>query len=152
MRLLGLLFALAASQLYAGTVPELTGRWSGSARILANWTSTRSLNVDLVIGDDGSISGFIGDAQILGGNISKNNDLERIFVHSGYTISVRLSGFLLADDQLTRERFELHVTPAGSELRAFGASEGNKSWPGASPASRIRGAKIQVPKFTLRRY
>ena len=140
----GLLLALQAA-----VPPALTGHWNGRGRILANWTSQSDLEVDLSISADGTVHGSVGDAAVASGVISANRGFERVFVHGDYTISLQLDGTLLAEDGIVRERFDLHVRRVAGELVAFGASSGNDSWPLANRASRIKGTKIQVARFTL---
>jgi hypothetical protein len=126
------------------------GHWTGTGRIVANWTVSKDLPFDIHVAADGTVTGSIGDATIASGSISFNQGIKRAFVHSDFTVAVTLTGPLLAKDGVTRKRFDLHLTPEDGGMSAFGASNGHDSWPLASRASRVQGAKIQVAKFDLR--
>jgi hypothetical protein len=124
----------------ADPISALAGHWKGQGKILANWTTRHELAVDLMVTPEGSVSGTIGDAQIASGR-----------VESGQVVKVRLEGALLHDDGVVRKEYELRLTPSAQNLTGFGSSDGNKSWPGASRASRLQSTKVQVTKLVLER-
>ena len=130
--------------------PQIAGTWIGSAHILANWTSTTALQVRLNIADDGQVSGSIGDARISSGRVTTTSNRAKAFDrYSVFTVKLELQGPLLASDGITRGKFDLQLETSHEMLTGFGASNGNKSWPGASRSSRIRSAKIQVTGLEL---
>jgi hypothetical protein len=58
---------------YQGIVPhEMTGTWTGSARIAVNWTVQRTLGVRLTITPDGLVSGVVGDAMLRHVRLERN--------------------------------------------------------------------------------
>jgi hypothetical protein len=122
----------------ADSISAVAGHWRGQGQIVNNWTTRHELAVDLLVTPEGVVSGTIGDAQIASGR-----------VESGFVVKVRLQGPLLRDDGVVRKEFQLHLIPSTATLIGFGASDGNKSWPGASRASRLRTTKVQVTKLVL---
>jgi len=122
----------------ADSSSTVAGHWKGQGHILANWTTQHELAVDLLVTPEGVVSGTLGDAQIVSGRIG-----------SGSVVMMRLQGQLLRSDGVVRKEFQLHLTPSAARLTGFGASDGNKSWPSASRASRQRSAKVQVTRLVL---
>ena len=146
-------FQLFASSQRVDATPEfasLAGAWKGQGEILANWTTTNNLTVNIRIEQDGKVTGTIGDAEIISGRLSVKG-ITRVFIHSDYTIAASLRGPLLKADGIVRKDYNLHLSVEGANLLGFGASDGNDSWPGASRESRIRGAMIQVTRLVLER-
>ena len=127
------------------------GHWTGSGRIVANWTSSPNLVFNLVISHDGAVSGRIEDAKIAAGHIIENSSTSRLLNHAQYQIRVSLEGPILENDKISRKHFTIHVSLRESLLTGFGASEGNKSLPGMSSGSRRETALLQVTSVMLRR-
>ena len=131
---------------------ELVGRWRGSGHIVANWTSQHDLPVDVTIASDGSVTGSIGDAAIASGRFVENRGLlTSRFVHSDYSLVLELSGVILKGDGIVRKRYRLNVSFHDPVLAGFGASEGSKSWPGASRESMARSMMLQVRDLVLKK-
>ena len=51
---------------------QMNGAWSGEARIAVNWTTQRTLPVNLTIEQDDRVSGTIGDAVLRNGRLERN--------------------------------------------------------------------------------
>jgi hypothetical protein len=138
MRLvIALAFFLTVTQA-ADASSAVAGHWKGQGHILANWTTKHELAVDLTVTTEGAVSGTVGDARIESGR-----------VESGFVVKVLLQGPLLRDDGVVRKEFQFHLAPGATGLTGFGASDGDKSWPGASRASRLRSTKVQVTRLVL---
>ena len=135
--LIAVAFFLVVAQA-ADSGSAVAGHWKGQGHIVANWTTQHELVVDLLVTPEGAVSGTVGDAQVVSSR-----------VESAFVVKVSLQGPILRGDGVVRKEFQLHLTPSAAGLTGFGASDGNKSWPGASRASRLQGAKVQVTRLVL---
>lgn len=63
---------LPETQAAALRSPQMAGAWSGEARIAVNWTTQRTLPVNLTIDQDSRVSGTIGDAVLRNGRLDRN--------------------------------------------------------------------------------
>ena len=126
------------------------GHWTGSGRIVVNWTTSPTLRFDLTITPDGAVTGRIGDAKIATGRIIENSSTSRLLSHAQYQIAVSLDGPVLANDSISRKRFTLQVSSRDGLLTGFGTTDGNKSLPGMSVLSRRDSAAVQVTGVILR--
>jgi hypothetical protein len=124
---------------------SIAGTWKGEGHILANWVSDNTLRVSLQITPDGSVSGSLGDARIKSGGLSRRQ------ADGSYLMSLSLEGPLIRADGIARSTYSLTLRLKDNGLVGYGASNGNKSWPGASRDSRIHGAKVQVTRLVLER-
>ena len=52
--------------------PAMVGHWSGNARIIVTWCRQTNLPVALDIRADGSVTGKVGDAVLVNGQLKKN--------------------------------------------------------------------------------
>jgi hypothetical protein len=101
---------LRASELPAtgeSFAPAIVGHWKGNARIVVAWTKQKNLCVTLNIGDNGKVSGKIGDALLANGRLKKNRGSlgRKLKVKTDYIIVGDLQGTIIAAEGITR----LHV-------------------------------------------
>lgn len=102
--------ALASALYEAGAADkrfpaEMTGTFSGSAKIVVNWTKQRNLPVKLTINADRSVSGKIGDAVLKNGRLKKNRGAigRKLNIKTDHIITGDLSGPIIAAEKITRE-------------------------------------------------
>jgi hypothetical protein len=83
----------------ADSISAVAGHWKGQGE-LVNWTARHELAVDLLVTEEGAVSGTIGDAQIAWGRVER-----------GHVVKVLLQGALLRDDSVVRKEFQLRLSP-----------------------------------------
>ena len=110
----------------------LVGSWSGQAPLTVSWTVQRSLTVRLDIKEDGSVTGTIGDAQLLDARIYAESQVARaIRLARQYAIAGRLNGCLIRAEGVLRERVHLSLDVSGQtltgDLQTSGSYEGRPS-------------------------
>jgi hypothetical protein len=117
----------------AQVVPEMTGAWTGDARIVVNWTKERTLHVNVTIAPDGTVAGTIGDAALRDGRLEINRTAigRALHVKTDWIIRGTLDGAVIKSDGIRRDgvmvpvnftggRFEGGVNTTGSH---FGGRE-----------------------------
>ena len=136
--LLGLAFgalALFASSSVIAALddPAMAGRWSGTADIVVNWTTQRTLRVELVIATDGSVTGTVGDAKISAAQLTRNRGAlgRALHVKTDYIVTGDLRGDIIAAEGIRREgtaTFPLNWVDGHFEggLHTSGSSFGGK--------------------------
>jgi len=48
-----------------GLTPAHVGHWEGNARIVVSWCNQTNLSVKVDIGEDGTVTGTVGDAALM---------------------------------------------------------------------------------------
>ncbi len=136
-------FILIAALAIGGTIPvaaaaqrpdsALVGSWSGRAEITVPWTAQRDLMIRVVVRDDGSVSGTIGDAQLAGARIFSDRTALGRALRLGreYVVEGTLSGPILRSEGVQRASVRMpldleHGTLVG-DLQTSGAYEGPPS-------------------------
>lgn len=124
------LIALVQSPLGAQpTDSALVGRWFGHAEPSTSWTAQRTLDVQLDINPDGSVSGTIGDAKLSDARVYADSRVARA-LHLGreYAIDGRLTGSLVRADGIHRDRIRLSldrvIERMVGELQTSGSYDG----------------------------
>lgn len=89
--------------------PSMVGHWKGEASIFVNWTKTKTLVVDLRIGADDRVTGTIGDAQLIDGQLFSNRGWfgRSLHVKTDYRVLGKLDGSIIAAENITRESVSL---------------------------------------------
>jgi len=86
--------------------PAMAGRWEGNARIVVIWCHQTNLFVAVDINRDGSVTGKIGDATLVGGCLQSNRGWlgRKLNLWSDYIIEGKLNGPIVATESITRDR------------------------------------------------
>jgi hypothetical protein len=84
----------------AGSVvtPAMAGHWEGNARIIVSWCHQKNLPVAVDIHADGSVSGKIGDATLVGGHFLPH----RSWPWRHTLVTGKLDGAIVAAEGITR--------------------------------------------------
>jgi len=112
------------------TPPEtLTGQWAGQAEItelVRNGESTSpktSCNIDILINPDGTVTGKIGNADLLNGKIRKNRTwFDKLFrLKSDYVINGNIKNGIVDADKVTERviRFPFDLVDGQYEGRIY---------------------------------
>jgi hypothetical protein len=124
-------FAIATGSVASAQVvrPAMVGHWKGDAQIFVDWTRTKTLTVDIVIGRDDRVTGKIGDARLIDGRFDRNRGwlMQRLGWKTDYLIDGKLDGAVIAAENIRREgvmlpldwngdRFEGGVNTSGTEF------------------------------------
>jgi hypothetical protein len=110
----------------------LVGSWSGQASISAPGIAPRTVLVRLDIKEDASVTGSIGDAQLVDARLILDSRIARAMRLGGrYAVNARLSGALVRADGVQRERVHISLDRRGptlvGDLQTSGNYEGNPS-------------------------
>ena len=121
--------ALAAANRLESIPPQMTGAWSGEARIAVSWTTQKTLAVRVIVAQDGTVTGVIGDATLRDGRLQRNRTAlgRTLRVKTDWIISGTLDGPIIAAESIQRDsvklplnwaddHFEGSVNTSGSEL------------------------------------
>lgn len=109
----------------------MVGVWAGRAQIAVSWTQQRELAVRVGIRDDGSVSGTIGDAQLIDGRFANARGPVGRAMRVGreFMIGGRLSGPLIRSEAVQRASVRLSLDWKGQtfegELQTSGTQEGS---------------------------
>jgi hypothetical protein len=92
---------LVAGNLYAAesiVTPAMVGHWEGNARIIVSWCHQTNLTVAVDIHADGSVTGKIGDATLVGGHFLSH----RTWPWGHTLVTGKLDGAIVAAEGITR--------------------------------------------------
>lgn len=109
----------------------MVGSWVGRAQITVPWTLQRELAVRIAIRDDGSVSGTIGDAQLVDGRFASGRGPVGRALRRGreYVIDGRLWGSVIRSAAVQRARVRVPLDWTGQtfegELQTSGTYEGS---------------------------
>ena len=78
--------------------PAMTGHWDGNARIIVSWCHQTNLPVAVDIHADGSVTGKIGDATLVGGHFLPH----RSWPWGHTLVTGKLDGAMVAAEGITR--------------------------------------------------
>jgi hypothetical protein len=100
---------LAALNLCAAesiVTPAMIGHWEGNARIIVSWCHQTNLPVAVDIHADGSVTGKIGDATLIGGRFEANRGWlgRKLNLASDYIITGKLDGAIVAAEGIARDK------------------------------------------------
>lgn len=147
------LFVLAPASPHANQAPgpDLVGHWSGQGEILVNWTGQRELPLDLEIHPDGRVTGFLGDARIVTGELW-NQDLTLTWLGNGtHFVHATLAGPLVAADSVYRAEGWFGFMRTQDTLRGGFNSGPGAATKGNGPASLKETMWLQAGKVSLTR-
>ena len=111
----------------------MVGAWVGRAQIAVPWSQQRELTVRLLVRDDGSVSGTIGDAQLIDGRFASARGPAGRALRIGreYTISGALSGPVIRSEAVRPKEVRLSLDWKGQtfegELQTSGTQEGSSA-------------------------
>jgi len=111
----------------------MVGAWAGRAQIAVSWSRQRELAVRVLIRHDGSVSGTIGDAQLIDGRFSNARGPAGRALRIGreYAIAGGLSGPVIRSEAVQRASVRLSLDWKGQafegELQTSGTTEGSSA-------------------------
>lgn len=109
--------------------PVFAGRWHGSAEIVVNWTTQRTLEVHIVIDSAGRVTGMLGDARIVDGHVQPNRGaLARWFGwRSDYIITGTLDGAIIEAEGVVRSGVRIPFNVVADRLEGGVHTTGSKT-------------------------
>jgi hypothetical protein len=86
--------------------PAMAGHWEGNARIIVSWCRQKNLPVAVDIQADGSVTGKIGDATLIGGSFEANRGWlgRKLNLATDYIITGKLDGAIVAAEGIARDK------------------------------------------------
>jgi len=111
------------------TLPSaMTGGFKGSAKIIVNWTKQKQLPVEVVIADDGSVTGKIGDATLDDGRLKKNRGAigRKLNIKTDYIIVGQLSGPVIKAENIERKAVSIPLNFKGGAFSGGVHTSGSK--------------------------
>ena len=111
----------------------MVGAWAGRAQIAVPWSKQRVLAVRVLIQHDGSVSGTIGDAQLIGGRFANARGPAGRALRIGreYAIAGSLSGPVIRSEAVQRASVRLSLDWKGQtfegELQTSGTPQGSSA-------------------------
>lgn len=109
----------------------MVGTWAGRAQIAVPWTQQRELDVRVAIRGDGTVSGTIGDAQLIDGRfVNARGAVGRALrIGREYAIEGRLSGAVIRAEAVQRASVRILLDWKGQgfegDLQTNGTLEGS---------------------------
>jgi hypothetical protein len=139
-------FSACAAPHLVDPPPDLQGTWVGEGRVNVDWVARRRLAVELVITQEGTVSGRVGDARLVEGFVRTNRSevARALGMWSDWAIEGRLEDELLADEQFVAQRVLIPIDLAAGRL------EGRVHAEGAFLDGR-RGGRLDVVELALAR-
>lgn len=125
--------------------PAFAGRWQGSAEIVVNWTTQRTLDVDIVIDSSGRVTGVVGDARIVDGHMQTNRGaLARWFGwRSDYIITGTLEGAIIEAEGVIRSGVRIPFNVVADRLEGGVHTTGSKAGGKESMVLSARGLVLR---------
>ncbi|SRR6266542_1100242 len=89
--------------------PAMTGTWTGSARIVVNWTEQKTLPIRVTIAPDGTVAGTVGDATLREARLQRNRTAlgRTLHVKTDWIISGKLQGAIIQPEAIQRDSVKL---------------------------------------------
>lgn len=121
----------------------MVGSWSGRALVAVPWSRQRELAVRLLIRADGSVSGTIGDAQLIDARFASARGPAGRALRIGreFAIAGGLSGQVIRSEAIQRATVRLSLDWKGGtfegELQTNGTPEGSSADMALSAASLV---------------
>jgi hypothetical protein len=108
--------------------PAIVGHWKGNAEIFSNWTTARTLAVDIRISSDDKVTGTIGDARLVDGRlVSNRSGFERVVgIKTDYRIVAGLDGKVIAAEGIDRATVSLPFNAVDSAIMGSVQTSGTK--------------------------
>ena len=91
------LMAIIFSITYGQEAVDYSGHFTGKAKIIVDWCNLDSLSFDIIIDDEGVVTGNVGDANIIQGKVKKNS-----FGSTTYIIEAELEGYIVKNEGIKR--------------------------------------------------
>jgi hypothetical protein len=93
-----------ATESTATTQSSLAGKWAGNADIIVAWSHQRKLPIRLKVAPDNSVTGTIGDAQLVGATLRPNRDVVKRSLGWGrmWRVQGKLAGDLVVAEKIHR--------------------------------------------------
>jgi hypothetical protein len=109
-------------------LPEMCGRWKGSADIFVNWTKARTLPVEIAIAVPDRVTGKVGDATIVNGRFRANRGWlgRALHIKTDWIIDGRLEGPIIAAENVVRDEVMMPLNWNGSSFDGGIATSGSK--------------------------
>lgn len=92
-----------AGQDQTNAYSELTGQWVGKGKIIVSWCELDSLEFDIEIQPDGTVTGSVGNAMLNNAKIKRNNWILRFLKNPEFIISGNLEGPLIETEAIFRK-------------------------------------------------
>ena len=150
--ILSLMYPATGSSQSKATLDSMAGVWCGSARIVVDWTVQKNLGLRLTIDRSGTVTGQVGDAQLVSGRVKANRGPvgRMLNIKTDYIIVGRLEGPIIAAEGVTRSEVKMPVNWTGSEFQGSvhtdGASFGGKQRMVLSASRLVLRRWIVTPK------
>jgi len=125
---------------------ELIGEWQGDGKVVVTWCRRERVAIHLYIRADGKVSGMVGDALVTDGFLRKNNWFLDWMGDPEYVIEAKLTGPIVAAEDIHRESIELLFDIDGHELLGGFRTSGTKTGGKASmilTVASIRLSRVQ---------
>ncbi len=112
----------------SAVTPTMAGHWEGNARIIVSWCHQTNLPVSVDIRADGSVTGKVGDAKLIGGRFQSNRGwLGRMFnLYSDYIITGNLDGAIVSVEGIIRESVKMPLDFNGGVFKGGVHTSGSK--------------------------
>ncbi len=81
---------------------QMIGHWQGKGEIIVSWCLQDSLEFDLTIAEDGSVSGMIGGARLTDAHIHRNSWFLRLLKNPEFIVEGDLTGALVPEENILR--------------------------------------------------
>jgi|SaaInl4_150m_RNA_FD_contig_41_843834_length_1440_multi_2_in_0_out_0_2 hypothetical protein len=96
---------------------EIVGSWNGSTRIIVSWCEQSELIIAVNIHPNGSVTGEIGDAELLDGSLVRNGWLTRILgSRNDWIIEGALGGPIVEEEGIARKSVKIPLRLVDGEL------------------------------------
>lgn len=124
----------------------MAGRWSGTAKIVVNWTTRQTLAVDVTIARDGTVTGTVGDAKLMDAKLVKNRKL--FGLGADYVIVGKLDGDIIAAEKIRRSavKFPLHWVDG----RFRGGLQTSGAWFGGKEKMILTAGGLELEKSSTK--
>jgi hypothetical protein len=121
--LLGVVACSACRKAPVAPPASMVGRWEGHAEVAVNWCKAQELPLSLTIGEDGAVTGTVGEATLRNGRVYPNPGSARpgLTLQTKYVIEAALDGPLVAAEGIKRDEIciPIQVDKDGNLAGAF---------------------------------
>jgi hypothetical protein len=146
-----LIMALSTHASAQVATPSLIGKWGGVADVVVDWTTQRTLAINIVIAADDRVSGTIGDATLVRARLRRNRGWlgRTLQTKTDFIIEADLDGPIIAAEKLQRDAVQIPFNWRDGRLVGSVSSASNTIGPATQRTFAAKFTLIRMPDLII---
>ena len=127
--------------------PGMAGRWEANGKIIVTWCKQKDLPLSLNIADDGTVTGKIGDAELVEGKLKRNRGSigKRLKIKTDFIITGKLKGDIVKSEGIGRTGVDIPLNFDGKKFSGGLHTTGRKF--GGKTAMKLSAGDIVLKRL-----